>query len=367
MEVDSPQQLLHKYDPPSPSLRRASATALPPVTSNDLGALFYNTASPVAPPPNKKRRSMSPDTLLNAASFLPGEGSPLPRKFDRFATTGHGSNLFKKPSISHLGGANAGGVKRATRPVLSALLTQTATGESLPSASGTQSSYPIIQTSVPKDGERQARPSAIPVRRAFRAISGPQNMATLFNSGDLSSDDVSAELDSSPAGAYARRQDNRVVRKADGSAGFRPLHGAGALDQLARDQVKGKVSAIPQFGDIESNGKLLPCERVKDDGLMRITPETLCDLLDGHYDDKIDSFMVIDCRFDYEFKGGHVPGAVNLNVPEQIDRMLLSNGVVPEPCLSGDGQAKRVLIFHCELSQQRGPTLYVLYLTLRYA
>ena len=29
--------------------------------------------------------------------------------------------------------------------------------------------------------------------------------------------------------------------------------------------------------------------------------------------------LVIDCRFDYEFEGGHIKNAINLNTPEALE------------------------------------------------
>ena len=87
----------------------------------------------------------------------------------------------------------------------------------------------------------------------------------------------------------------------------------------------------------------------------------LDELLDGVYDSQIASFQVIDCRFDYEYNGGHVPGAININTPAAVEEFLLGAGVVkPKACLSGDPQKKSILVFHCEFSAQRAPTLYVL-------
>jgi M-phase inducer tyrosine phosphatase len=37
----------------------------------------------------------------------------------------------------------------------------------------------------------------------------------------------------------------------------------------------GRSPGLPRFGDNEMDGKILPCQRVKDDGLVRITPHTV--------------------------------------------------------------------------------------------
>jgi rhodanese-related sulfurtransferase len=35
--------------------------------------------------------------------------------------------------------------------------------------------------------------------------------------------------------------------------------------------------------------------------------------------------MVIDCRFDYEYKGGHIKGAVNIRSPEELERTFFGS------------------------------------------
>lgn len=82
----------------------------------------------------------------------------------------------------------------------------------------------------------------------------------------------------------------------------------------------------------------------------------------GEFNSHITTFRVIDCRFEYEYQGGHVPGAINLNTAEMVEQFLLKEVALPPPSRSGDGRSEKVvLIFHCEFSAVRGPTLYVFY------
>ncbi|GAA5848376.1 hypothetical protein JCM8547_004496 [Rhodosporidiobolus lusitaniae] len=116
-------------------------------------------------------------------------------------------------------------------------------------------------------------------------------------------------------------------------------------------------SPIAGFRKQEAKGKTLPCFNVKEDGLMRISPETLNELQSGRYRDGVKEFLIIDCRFDYEYDGGHIDGAINLSEHADIEAKLLSNEA-PEPSTSErcprDG--KTLLIFHCEFSAKRAPT-----------
>ncbi|KAH7340966.1 Rhodanese-like domain-containing protein [Rhizoctonia solani] len=161
---------------------------------------------------------------------------------------------------------------------------------------------------------------------------------------NLGSDDSICD-DGSPARAYAtRKAAGPPMRRLVPSQAEKPIQGS----PLAR-------AGLPGFGDNEADGKVLPCHRVREDGLMRINCDTLDDLLAGKYNSQIKSYTVIDCRFDYEYEGGHVPGAINLNTTQAIEEYFLGDDK-PAPSRSGDGAKKDVLVFHCEFSVKRAPT-----------
>lgn len=82
--------------------------------------------------------------------------------------------------------------------------------------------------------------------------------------------------------------------------------------------------------------------------LHTITPKTLSDLLQGAYNDVIKSFRVIDCRYPYEYAGGHIKGAENIFTEEGILHLLHQKRNHAE-------NERSVLIFHCEFSSERGP------------
>ncbi|OLN97123.1 M-phase inducer phosphatase [Colletotrichum chlorophyti] len=83
------------------------------------------------------------------------------------------------------------------------------------------------------------------------------------------------------------------------------------------------------------------------DTIPRISRETMVDVLDGKFSDKFDQKMVIDCRFEYEYEGGHIDGAVNYNNKE-----LLASQLFQHPM-----QGRTLLIFHCEYSAHRAPMM----------
>ncbi|KAN0066283.1 m-phase inducer phosphatase [Thecaphora frezii] len=142
------------------------------------------------------------------------------------------------------------------------------------------------------------------------------------------------------------------------------------LEDVAQVHSPFGAEGMPGFGASEKEGKVLPCFTVKNDGLMRISTHTLTDLLRGKYSDQIAGFNVVDCRFGYEYEGGHVPGAINLNTMEQIKNYFLQPGqgqhangaALPARSQSGKpdrngNMRKHILVFHCEFSCKRAPSM----------
>jgi rhodanese-related sulfurtransferase len=93
--------------------------------------------------------------------------------------------------------------------------------------------------------------------------------------------------------------------------------------------------------------------------LPAISPDAAAHLLLGSSaflcgSENVDLF-VIDCRFPYEYNGGHIAGAVNLFTKSDVERYFFG----------GDGRAlvtpetgrRRIFLFHCEFSSHRGPAM----------
>lgn len=94
---------------------------------------------------------------------------------------------------------------------------------------------------------------------------------------------------------------------------------------------------------------VLPVVEKKDDGAARISIDTMADLLSGKYSDVLEHFLIVDCRYDFEFENGHINGAVNINDKNLIKQLYLVNKQYAS-------QPKKIaIIFHCEFSRVRGP------------
>ncbi|KAI2776159.1 Rhodanese-like protein [Daldinia loculata] len=85
----------------------------------------------------------------------------------------------------------------------------------------------------------------------------------------------------------------------------------------------------------------------ENDSIPRISRDTFLDVLDGKFNDIYTQKMVIDCRFEYEYDGGHIDAAINYNDKELLAKHLFENPM--------DG--KTLLIFHCEYSACRAPMM----------
>lgn len=321
---------------PSPPISAASTVVR-------FDNLFYTNMSPLHRDETqpKKTRSLSPEAVSRAEPSSSPPSSPSEHKFERISN-GSTSTNFTKPSLQGLGVPSLAN-KRLRRPVFSAI--------GFPAGGGGTPACPAVDS----DGSPgQGLPVAPPLtRRAVSAMLPPTCLDHLSDESSFDGPDMS-----SPAQAYAKRQQVKTIRRRDGTEDFRPLTGMSPVVQVISAEspsAKFMRAGLPGFGDNETMGKILPCHRVREDGLMRIVPRTLDALLDGAFDSQIERYFIIDCRFDYEYSGGHIPGAVNINTTQGVEEFLLGGGK-PNPCVSGDASKKTVLVFHCEFSAKRAPT-----------
>ena len=83
------------------------------------------------------------------------------------------------------------------------------------------------------------------------------------------------------------------------------------------------------------------------DSLPRIDRKTLIEVLDGKYSALYDEAVIVDCRFEYEYDGGHIEGALNFNDKEMLAMKLFEAKTT----------SRTLLIFHCEYSAHRAPLM----------
>ncbi|KAG8013065.1 M-phase inducer phosphatase 1 [Nibea albiflora] len=97
---------------------------------------------------------------------------------------------------------------------------------------------------------------------------------------------------------------------------------------------------------------VLPTVDGKHQDLKYITSETMVAAVSDQFSHLVERVIVIDCRYPYEFEGGHIKGALNLHQEDQVEDFLLRTPIIPS-C----PEKRVVIIFHCEFSSERGPRM----------
>ncbi|XP_051983238.1 cell division cycle 25 homolog d isoform X2 [Xyrauchen texanus] len=179
---------------------------------------------------------------------------------------------------------------------------------------------------------------------------------------------------------------SRVMDAIDTTAAvrFRRLRSCGETPPT--QVTEAAVADITLIGDF-SKQHLLPVEKVGHQELHCVSAHTVASLIRGQFGPAVEDFLIIDCRYPYEYKGGHIKGAVNLYTESQIQQAVhqASAGNEFSPCPTGNisswglqgpwaaqpadslpenkvtkeegSSPRKPIVFHCEFSSERGPHL----------
>uniref|UniRef100_A0A8D2DEW2 M-phase inducer phosphatase n=1 Tax=Sciurus vulgaris TaxID=55149 RepID=A0A8D2DEW2_SCIVU len=130
------------------------------------------------------------------------------------------------------------------------------------------------------------------------------------------------------------------------------LHQSLSLASSPKGTIENILDNDPRdlIGDF-SKGYLFHTVSGKHQDLKYISPEIMASVLNGKFASLIKEFVIIDCRYPYEYEGGHIKGAVNLHMEEEVEDYLLKKPIVPT-----DGK-RVIVVFHCEFSSERGPRM----------
>ncbi|KAL5006214.1 hypothetical protein ScPMuIL_015020 [Solemya velum] len=99
-----------------------------------------------------------------------------------------------------------------------------------------------------------------------------------------------------------------------------------------------------------SRNHTLPLETGKHTDLKCISSKTAAAVLRGDYDTEVDSVTIVDCRYPYEFNGGHIEGAINIYRQKELRDFMKDHRYKKD-------HTRNIVIFHCEFSSKRGPNL----------
>lgn len=116
-------------------------------------------------------------------------------------------------------------------------------------------------------------------------------------------------------------------------------------DVMKTEQTETTLDAIMDIDEVYQM-KLPHFLNDEPNSLARINQDTMIQVLKGDFKNVYDNIMVIDCRFEYEYRGGHIDGAENFNDREQLARHLFDKMT-----------NNTLLIFHCEYSAHRAPRM----------
>nr|XP_008122095.1 PREDICTED: M-phase inducer phosphatase 2 [Anolis carolinensis] len=105
------------------------------------------------------------------------------------------------------------------------------------------------------------------------------------------------------------------------------------------------------IGDF-SKAYILQTVEGKHQDLKYISPEMMVAVLTGQFSSLIERCVIVDCRYPYEYEGGHIKGAVNLPLEKDVEEFLLQKPMVPS-----DSSKRVIVVFHCEFSSERGPRM----------
>lgn len=107
----------------------------------------------------------------------------------------------------------------------------------------------------------------------------------------------------------------------------------------------------PQF--LEVNYHLETVTTNDSQAFRRIDARTLCHLMKSMSSQEFaQKYVLVDCRYPYEFNGGHIKGAINVFDTSKCEEVFYPSNSVHRAEIH-----QRIPIFYCEYSQKRGPSM----------
>uniref|UniRef100_H2YBC2 M-phase inducer phosphatase n=1 Tax=Ciona savignyi TaxID=51511 RepID=H2YBC2_CIOSA len=212
-----------------------------------------------------------------------------------------------------------------------------------------------VVSRMPKPRELFRSPSAPPVvpsRRALHALkrfqeridesSTPCGIRRPTSTG--ADDSMSALLGSSASPASKNNEEHNVSLNRSRSANELDIMRAVDLGSTDPNLV-GDFSRVCSLETVPG----------KHQDLKYISPKTLIDLVNNKFD--VGKYEVIDCRYPYEYQGGHVKGANSIWEEEHLHKRFFSSSNPMWAENNGDKYKTPILIFYCEFSSERGPRM----------
>ncbi|KFY25935.1 hypothetical protein V493_04361 [Pseudogymnoascus sp. VKM F-4281 (FW-2241)] len=246
-------------------------------------------------------------------------------------------SVLLRPGLSRTKGHSAGAVPQRSRPEVQLPPFRFGAGSSKLSTSTSMSLGECFMESPPQ--EKRMAPSNNP---AISAIPPPRTKQSSLS--------ISVVRNGSPI-SHARRPSNPLFRPRKQFRRSLSMfeNPADIMTQKKEQPPTCASTALQSVMDVDEHHQpVLPhfFPEGQPDSIPRITKNTLVEILEGKFDNNYKKRMVIDCRFEYEYNGGHINGAVNYNDKEMLTGELFANTT-----------ENTLLIFHCEYSAHRAPIM----------
>ncbi|XP_062979614.1 M-phase inducer phosphatase 3 [Elgaria multicarinata webbii] len=141
----------------------------------------------------------------------------------------------------------------------------------------------------------------------------------------------------------ASLSDIEIVRALDQDYCFRQLIGDFS-----------SVYSLPTVAGRQEELRFITAETVSHHHCLGVgpCPSFMAALLHDQFQSLIEKFCIIDCRYPYEYRGGHIKGALNIHRQDDLFEFFLK-----KPLLPSTPQKRLILVFHCEYSSERGPKM----------
>lgn len=112
-----------------------------------------------------------------------------------------------------------------------------------------------------------------------------------------------------------------------------------------------QLELLPNELEVEYSLETVAHPQESSTAFRSVSAETLCNLLttlsEAEFNER---YLLIDCRYPFEYNGGHIKGAVNVHDPKDIAKIFF-----PADENKRSYALRKIPIFYCEFSQKRGP------------
>ncbi|KNC47130.1 uncharacterized protein AMSG_03559 [Thecamonas trahens ATCC 50062] len=323
MAVTSPE-------PTRSSGSNAASPSLPRTNNTTRSAFSPLSTSPAMPGvvPTSPARLSSPTTIRRSLSFDNDENQVLPSPMAPTA-------MAISPKVPPPTSSSIFEPERASSPVAAMIAARTHRPHSRPQAHSMSSSSLKLRKAV-----SMAAIACEPARPRSLSVRAPPATAALNNvrsSGNL------PPRPKSRSGSLKRTRSVHSLKKKRSNI----LSASASALPIPQPTAAAAAAATVASPESHENKAKLPVLETGPAEFKYISPKILVDVMEGKHDDVVSKLYIIDCRFPYEYEGGHIEGALNLHTTALLEEFFLTT-IMTDPVPT--------IVFHCEFSSKRGPT-----------